>query len=56
MASKLKRDTTEPVRIDKEIVESVREQKRKTGIPVGKFFEKAAQEKLDREYVKSKNK
>ncbi len=54
MASKLKKDTTEPVRIDSDVVALVRDKKKETGIPVGKFFEKAAREKLDREYVKSK--
>lgn len=37
---------TESVKIDSKIVAKVRGNKKKTGIPVGKFFELAATEKL----------
>lgn len=55
--SKLKVDTTEPVRIDKEIVGMVRAQKRDDdGLGVGKFFEVAAKEKLAKKKVKNDEK
>ena len=37
------------VRVDKKIVAKVRKLKDKTGVPIGKFFELAAEEKLKRE-------
>lgn len=37
---------TESVKIDVVIVEKVRKSKEKTGVPVGTFFEQAAEEKL----------
>jgi hypothetical protein len=36
----------ESVKIDADIVAKVREEKKKTGVPIGKFFEIAAAEKL----------
>lgn len=44
--SKLKEDTTEPVRIDKGVVGQVRDHKKNGGPAVGTFFEIAAKEKL----------
>ncbi len=36
----------ENVKINKEVVEKVRKDKEKTGVPISVFFEKAAEEKL----------
>lgn len=41
-------DTTKFVRIDRGTVERVEDNKVETGVPVGKFFEQAAKEKLAR--------
>jgi len=38
-----------PVRLSLRIVEKVKRSKKKTGVPVKTFFEKAAQEKLARD-------
>lgn len=43
------RETTSLVRIDKKVVAKVERVKKLTGVPIGKFFELAAQEKLKRE-------
>ena len=40
------------VKVSKEIVELVRQQKRETFIPIGTFFEIAVREKLERDKVK----
>ena len=40
---------TESVKIDTSVVAKVRKQKKKSGINVGKFFELAALEKIERE-------
>lgn len=45
---KKKKVETEPVRIDKEAVEAVRQEKDTTGIPIGTFFRIAAEEKLEK--------
>jgi len=37
---------TESVKINTELVDKVRDLKKTTGIPVGKFFEQAAEEKI----------
>lgn len=42
----LKRETSTMVRIDKKVIAKVEKHKNKTGIPIGKFFEMAAEEKL----------
>ena len=39
-------EKTESVKLSKSIVNKVRKSKKKTGIPIGKFFEQAAEEKL----------
>lgn len=39
-------DNTEPVRVDRSILNKVRKQKETTGISVGKFYDQAAEEKL----------
>lgn len=38
---------TESVKIDIEVVSMVKENKEKTGVPIGTFFEQAAKEKLE---------
>ncbi len=43
---KLKKDITISVRIDTATVEMVQSNKKETGVPVGKFFELAAKDKL----------
>jgi hypothetical protein len=45
---KLKADTHESVKIKKEVVNLVREDKKVTHVPVGSFFELAAIEKLNK--------
>ncbi len=47
--AKPKIETTSPVRIDIEIVNLVRANKSVSGVPVGKFFELAAIEKLKKQ-------
>lgn len=42
-------EKTESVKLSKSIVNKVRKSKKKTGIPIGKFFEQAAEEKLKKE-------
>lgn len=42
-------DGREPVKLDSEIVERVRNDKKVTGVNISVFFEKAATEKLDRQ-------
>jgi hypothetical protein len=44
-------DKTKFVRIDRFTVELVEESKELTGVGVGRFFEKAAMEKLEKEKV-----
>lgn len=46
----------EPVNLNRGVVERVRANKKKTGIPISTFFEKAATEKLDRQDVYSSEK
>lgn len=46
--SKLKADTTEPVRIDKGALGLVRSHRDVTGVPVQRFLEDAIMEKIDR--------
>lgn len=41
-----KQKKLENVSLDTEVVNKVRENKEKTGVPIGKFFEMAAEEKL----------
>lgn len=36
----------ENVKLEKSVVEKVRKSKKKTGVPISKFFEQAAEEKL----------
>lgn len=36
------------VKLDKKIVDKVKDQKKKFGIPIGRFFEDAAMEKLQK--------
>jgi hypothetical protein len=43
---KLKKETSTLVRIDKKLVARVAKNRDKTGVPIGKFFELAAEEKL----------
>lgn len=45
---KIKAETTESVKLKKEIVSMVREDKKKTRVPIGAFFELAAMEKLNK--------
>ena len=42
---------TESVKIDTAVIAKVRRKKKKSGINVGKFFELAALEKLEREKI-----
>lgn len=42
-------DGRQPVKLDSEIVERVRNDKKVTGVNISVFFEKAATEKLDRQ-------
>jgi len=51
MESNLKKDTTESVRIDKEIVAKVREikKKKKGNLVIGSYFGEAALEKIKKE-------
>lgn len=46
--SKLKEDTTEPVRIDKGVLGFVRAHKELTGLPIQRFLEDAIMEKVSR--------
>ncbi len=39
---------TESIKLNKEVVNKVRKSKKKTGVPIGKFFEQAAEEKLNK--------
>ena len=43
----------ESVKVSKEIVDLVRQQKRETFIPIGTFFELAVKEKLERDNQKT---
>lgn len=43
------------VRLDEVIVNLVKERKKETYMPIGVFFEKAAQEKLEREKQEKQN-
>lgn len=45
-------ESTEAVRIDKSVVELVRKDKETTGVPIGKFFELSAKEKLSKQKKK----
>ena len=58
MGSKLKKDTTEAVRIDKETVAKVREykKKKKGGIVIGAFFSEAALKELAHLQIKENEK
>ena len=40
------KDGTESIKLKTEVVKKVRANKKKTGIPIGTFFEQAAEEKL----------
>lgn len=44
-----KRKVREPVKLDSEIVERVRVDKKDTGVNISTFFEKAADEKLKKQ-------
>lgn len=44
---KQKVKNTEPVRIDKEVIDQVRRHKEKTGIPISSFIEQATKKELD---------
>jgi len=44
--AKKKKIILESVKIEKDIIDKVRENKKKTYIPIGEFFKIAAQEKL----------
>jgi hypothetical protein len=48
----MKKDTTEPVRIDKLVVELVRDNKKNTGVSISRFIEDAIKEKIN--YGKNK--
>jgi len=41
----------ETIKVDSGLVEKVRANKEKTGVPIAVFFEKAAEEKLEKEKV-----
>lgn len=43
------KDGTESIKISTTTVIKVRKEKKKTGIPIGKFFEQAAEEKLKKQ-------
>lgn len=45
---------TEMVKIEKLVVDKVRDNKTKTGVNIGKFFELAAEEKLKKDKIKKK--
>ena len=45
-------DQREPVKLSSSVVKKVRENKKKTGVPISIFFEKAAIEKLDKQKAK----
>lgn len=51
---KKKDKKTESIRVDNEILSKVREHHKKTFIPIGKFYDMAAIEKLKDEVVKNK--
>lgn len=46
---KLRRETSTMVRIDKKLVDKLSKNKDKTGVPIGKYLELAAEEKLKRD-------
>lgn len=46
---KLKNEPTRVVRISEKVVAKVEKKKDRTGVPIGKFFELAAEEKLKRD-------
>lgn len=46
------KDGTESIKLSIKVVGRVRKDKKKTGIPIGKFFEQAAEEKLKQQSLK----
>jgi hypothetical protein len=47
---------TRLVKIDSETVDAVEVNKTKTGVPIGKYFEQAAKEKMIRERIRNADK
>lgn len=56
MVDKKSGDGRERVALDAAVVQRVRKNKTKTGVPINVFFEKAAMEKLDKQDVRESEK